>query len=127
MQAKQHNLVQDVAARLNSIYFLIERFLEQRCPVTAILSDPSITKYSDHSLDLTSEQWNLLAKLKPVLHVLQVATTFLSAEWPSTITGLDYLTGLMEWTGGMTLKIIFILSNDSHLLVELCGGPAACF
>ena len=61
MQAKQHNLVQDVAARLNSIYFLIEHFLEQHCPVTAILSDPSITKYSDHSLDLTSEQWNLLA------------------------------------------------------------------
>ena len=63
MQVEQHNLVQDVATRWNSTYFLIERLLEQRWPVTAVLSDPSVTKYSDHSLDLTSEQWNLLAEL----------------------------------------------------------------
>ena len=67
-------MVQDVATRWNSTYFLIERLLEQSWPVIAVLSDPSVTKYSDRSLDLTSEQWNLLAELKPVLHVLQVAT-----------------------------------------------------
>lgn len=55
MQTQQHNLVQDVATQWNSTYFLIED-LEQCCPVTAVLSDPSVTKYSDHSLDLTSEQ-----------------------------------------------------------------------
>ena len=81
MQDEQHNLVQDVATRWNSTYFLIERLLEQCWPVIAALSDPSVTKYGDRSLDLTSEQWNLLAELKPVLHILQVATTFLSAEY----------------------------------------------
>ena len=89
MQVEQHNLVQDVATRWNSTYFLIERLLEQRWPVTAVLSDPSVTKYSDRSLDLTSEQWNLLAELKPVLHVLQVATTFLSAEYNVSISALQ--------------------------------------
>ena len=81
MQDEQHNLVQDVVTRWNSTYFLNERLLEQCWLVTAVPSDPSVTKYSDRSLDLTSEQWNLLAELKPVLHVLQVATTFLSAEY----------------------------------------------
>ena len=82
-------MVQDFATRWNSTYFLIERLLEQRWQVTAVLSDPSVTKYSDHSLDLTSEQWNLLAELKPVLHVLQVATTFLSAEYNVSISALQ--------------------------------------
>ena len=81
-------MVQDVATR-NSTYFLIELLLEQCWPVTAVLSDPSVTKYSDRSLDLTSEQWNLLAELKPVLHVLQVATTFLSAEYNVSISALQ--------------------------------------
>lgn len=89
MQAEQHNLVQNVATWWNSTYFLIEHLLEQRWPVTAVLSDPSVTKYSDHSLDLTSEQWNLLAELKPVLYVLQVATTFLSAEYSVSISALQ--------------------------------------
>ena len=69
MQDEQHNLVQDVVTRWNSTYFLNECLLEQCWPVTAVLSDPSVTKYSDRSLDLTSEQWNLLAELKPwILH-----------------------------------------------------------
>ena len=89
MQVEQHNLVQDVATQWNSTYFLIERLLEQRWSVIAVLSDPSVTKYSDCSLDLTSEQWNLLAELKPVLHVLQVATMFLSAEYNVSISALQ--------------------------------------
>ena len=66
MQDEQHNLVQDVVTRWNSTYFLNECLLEQCWLVTAVPSDPSVTKYSDRSLDLTSEQWNLLAELKPL-------------------------------------------------------------
>ena len=82
MQAEQHNLVQDVATQWNRTYFLIERLLQQRRPVP---SAPSVTKCSDCSLDLTSEQWNLLA-VKPVLHVLQVATAFLSSEYNVSVS-----------------------------------------
>ena len=32
---------------------------------------------------------------------------------PSTITGLDQWTGLVDWIGGLTLKIIFMLFNKA--------------
>ena len=35
-----------------------------------------------------------------------------SLEWTSR---LDWWTGLVDWTDGLTLKIIFILSNGTHL------------
>ena len=31
----------------------------------------------------------------------------------------------MDWTGGQTLEVIFMLSNETHTPVELCGNPAA--
>ena len=71
---------------------MIEHLLEQLWPVTA---DPSVTKTGDGSLDLTTEQQNSgTCWLKPVLCVLQVATTYQSAEYnvctsiPPTIHGL---------------------------------------
>ena len=46
-----------------------------------------------------------------------------------TCCGAVYInwTGLVDWTGGLTLKIIFMLSDDTHSPVELCGSPAALF
>ena len=61
---------------------MIERLLKQHWPVTA---DPSVTKSADHSLDFTTEQWNLLAEL---CYVLQVATTYQSAEYNVSIFAL---------------------------------------
>ena len=39
-----------------------------------------------------------------------------SLDWTSE---LDWWTGLVDWTGGLTLKIIFMLSNETHLPVGL--------
>ena len=86
MQTEQHKLIQDVSTRWNSTYHKIDRLLEQRWPVTAVLSDPSVTKCGDRLLDLSTDQWNLLAELKPLLHVLQVATTYLSLEYNVSIS-----------------------------------------
>ena len=77
-------------------HFLIECLLEQSCPVTAVLSDPLVTKSGDCSLDLKTEQSNLLTELKPVLHVLQVATTYLSAEYVSISALLPIIHGLTK-------------------------------
>ena len=33
----------------------------------------------------------------------------------------------MDWVGGLTLKTISMLSNDTHSPVGLCGGSAALF
>ena len=35
---------------------MFEHLLEQHWPVTVVLSDPSVTKFADRSLDLTSDQ-----------------------------------------------------------------------
>ena len=63
-----HNLIQDVSTRWNSTFYMIERLVEQRWPITAVLSDNSVTKPSDRYLDLKSEQWEILSALKELLH-----------------------------------------------------------
>jgi len=42
---------------------------------------------------------------------------------PSTITGLDWWTGLVDWTGGLTLKNNFYTFDKTYSSVELCGNP----
>ena len=53
MGTVEHKLIQDVAVRWNSSYYMIERVLEQRWPVVATLSDPEITQRGKHYLDLS--------------------------------------------------------------------------
>ena len=54
----------------------------------AVLSDHTVTKVSDRYLDLISEQWEMLTVLKDVLHSLQVATTYFSAEYIVSVSAL---------------------------------------
>jgi len=68
MRMNSHNLIQDVSTRWNSTFYMIERLVEQRWPITAVLSDNSVTKPSDRYLDLKSEQWEILSALKELLH-----------------------------------------------------------
>ena len=61
--------------------------------------------------------------VKSHIHSLQQTYRKLSgSERPSTITGLDQLTGLVDWTGGLTLKTIFTLFNKTYSPVELRGN-----
>lgn len=60
MNTAQHKLIQDVSTRWNSTYYMVERLLEQRWPVTATLSDPEITPRAKHCFDLKPDQWMLL-------------------------------------------------------------------
>ncbi|XP_073668771.1 zinc finger BED domain-containing protein 4-like [Paramisgurnus dabryanus] len=76
----QHKLIQDVATRWNSTYEMLNRLVEQRWPVTAVLSDPSITKKGDRSLDLTADQWKLAQEAAEVLGPLITLTELLSQE-----------------------------------------------
>ena len=54
-------LIQHCATRWNSTFHMLERLIEMRWPVSAVLSDEQVTKRSDRYLDLKSEQW-VLAK-----------------------------------------------------------------
>ena len=86
--SKPLQIVQDVKTRWNSVYFMIERLLELRWPICAVLSDVNVTKRNDRYLDLKQEQWDLLQELKDILHPLQVATTYLSSEFNVSISSL---------------------------------------
>ena len=53
---------------------MIRSLLENRWPVTAVLSDEAVTQQKYRYLDLSSENWILLEELVKVLEPLEVAT-----------------------------------------------------
>ena len=75
-----HKLIQDVKTRWNSTFYMLERLLEQRMPVLAVLNDRSVSKRSDADLDLTGQQWTLVEDLITNLKPYEAATRLLSAE-----------------------------------------------
>jgi len=76
---------------------MVECIVEQRWPITAVLSDNTVTKSSDRYLDLKSEQWEIFSALKELLLPLQVATTHFSAEYNVSTSALyPILYGLIQ-------------------------------
>ena len=74
-------LVQHCKTRWNSAYDMMERLVELRWPVAAVISDREIVKQQDaKALDLTKDQWELMRSMLTVLQPLQTATALLSAE-----------------------------------------------
>ena len=87
---KQHNLVQDVATRWNSAYYMVRRVLEQQQPLCATLLElkkgdlmPSDSEFSIMEkyvvvmkplVEITevigAEQWVTISALRPLLHKL---------------------------------------------------------
>ncbi|XP_077389161.1 E3 SUMO-protein ligase ZBED1-like [Festucalex cinctus] len=82
-------LIPDVSAEWTSTYHMLSRLLEQRWPVTAALSDPTVVK--EPHLDLDAEQWNLIEELTQVLGPFEGATAFLSGEQCVTLSALPQL------------------------------------
>lgn len=99
MNTPEHSLVQDVSTRWNSTCYMIRRLLEQRWPVTATLSDSSVTQRSKRYLDLKSDQWSLLEELSTVLRPFECATVFMSGQKYATIPAIPPLVkGLLKST-----------------------------
>uniref|UniRef100_H2ZXV7 HAT C-terminal dimerisation domain-containing protein n=1 Tax=Latimeria chalumnae TaxID=7897 RepID=H2ZXV7_LATCH len=71
MAVPQHSLKQD-STRWNSTLHKVTRLLEQRWPVTAVLSDLTMSAKRHRHLDLQS--------IKQLLEPFEVATTYLSGE-----------------------------------------------
>ena len=87
---KQHNLVQDVATRWNSAYYMVQRVLEQQQPLCATLLElkkgdlmPSDSEFDTMEkyvivmkplVEITeaigAEQWVTISTLRPLLHKL---------------------------------------------------------
>ena len=86
MEVAQKKLVQDCATRWNSIFYMLERLVEMRWPICAVLSDENVTKRDGRYLELRTEQWDMAKEIVAVLKPFEVATTFLSYEENTTIS-----------------------------------------
>ena len=98
MGSPQRKLQQDCPTRWNSTYYMIRSLLENRWPVTAVLSDEAVTQRKYRYLDLSSENWIVLEEL--VLEPLEVATVFLSKEVNVSLSAvLPMIQGLVSKLG----------------------------
>ncbi|KAI2660035.1 E3 SUMO-protein ligase ZBED1 [Labeo rohita] len=74
-----HKLVQDVVTRWNSVYLMLDRLIEQKGPVSAVLTDESVSKRSDRDLELSTSQWrtaeDIVAVLKPMITLTELFRT----------------------------------------------------
>lgn len=91
MGTKEHTLIQDVSTRWNSTYYMVTRLVEQRWPLTATLSDPSVTQRGKQYLDLKPDQWTLLEDLAKALEPFEGATVYISGESYATVSALPPL------------------------------------
>ncbi|XP_074535564.1 E3 SUMO-protein ligase ZBED1-like [Halichoeres trimaculatus] len=99
MGTPEHKLIQDVSTRWNSTFYMVTRLLEQRWPLTAVLSDPTVTQSQKQYLDLKPDQWALLDELARALQAFECATVFLSGESYVTVSALPPLVrGLLKST-----------------------------
>ena len=76
---------------------MLNRLLEQRWPITAVLSNETYTKISDaRALKLIDEHWDLAAELSPVFKTMQVATTVISLETEPSSSICPYFYGIVH-------------------------------
>ncbi|XP_052131426.1 E3 SUMO-protein ligase ZBED1-like [Frankliniella occidentalis] len=84
---KEVKLVQSCATRWDSTYFMCKSLVESRTHVRAVLADRAVTTVKQSkALLMTTEEWDELEAMLPVLKPLQVATTVLCAEDKVTIS-----------------------------------------
>ena len=94
---------------------MFERLLKLHWPITAVLSDETITKRSDRYLYLKTEQWKLTEDIVAVLEPFTIATTFFSYEENVSISSVfAILHGLLE-----KLEPKEDSASDSKIIKEL--------
>ncbi|XP_066567854.1 E3 SUMO-protein ligase ZBED1 isoform X3 [Amia ocellicauda] len=77
----EHQLTQDEPTIWHSTFFMLQCLVEQRWPVTAVLSDPNVTRKADQrNFDLTSTQWIVVEDTAQILKPLVTLTELLTQE-----------------------------------------------
>ena len=89
MDIPKHKLLIDSATRWNSSYIMMERLLEQRLAIYAVLHDATIINRSmAATLDITDDQWGLMERLLILLKPFFIATTVMCSEEYPTLSGI---------------------------------------
>ena len=109
MNQPKRKLINDCKTRWNSTFYMCESLLENRWPISAVLSDESVTKVEHRRLDLTSTQWELLGDLVKILHPLEIGITYLCSKASSSLSSiLPVLFGI--------IKHLEVKENDSVVI-----------
>lgn len=86
LNVAEHKLVQDVATRWNSVYLMLDRLLEQRGTVSAVLKDSTVSKRSDSDLELTTSHWRMAEDIVNVLKPMIKLTELLSQDMNTSLS-----------------------------------------
>ena len=98
---------------------MLKCLIEMRWPITAVLSDETITKHSDRNLDLTSTQWSLAEELVKILEPFDVATTLLCVEEKSVIScTLPIVFGLLQHIDSQENSTLPAITQFKKILKE---------
>ena len=95
-------VISDVATRWNSAYFMMQRLLELRSEIYAVLHDSTLTSIKKALnkgtiIELKTEQWTVIEHLTKVLKPLVSATEVLCAEeYPTCVAIFPLTFGLLN-------------------------------
>ncbi|XP_050537632.1 E3 SUMO-protein ligase ZBED1-like [Daktulosphaira vitifoliae] len=70
------SLIQSCKTRLNSIFMMLDRIYKNRCPISNVLADRSLTtEEMAHKFEVSEHQWTNVETLIKLLKPLQIMTT----------------------------------------------------
>jgi len=75
------SLIQSCKTRWNSIFMILDRIYKNRCPISNILADRSLTTATmAHKFEVSEHQWTNVETLIKLLKPLQIMTTVFCGE-----------------------------------------------
>lgn len=75
------SLIQSCKTRWNSIYIMLDQLFKNRCPISNVLADRSLTTAAAiHKFEVTEPQWTDVETLIKLLKPLQIMTTVFCSE-----------------------------------------------
>lgn len=107
-------LLQSCSMRWNSTFFMLEPLYKNRCPISNVLVDRSVTNtVIAQKLEMTESQWSKVESLAKTLKPLQIATTVFCGESHSPISMIrPLIKKILD-------KHLKIQENDNEVLTNL--------
>ncbi|XP_026481047.1 zinc finger BED domain-containing protein 1-like [Ctenocephalides felis] len=98
LQLPVHKLINKNITRWNSTYHMLERLVEQRPAISAVLNDRSVTNIRTAvSLEITEQEWAIIGMLVAILRPFEMSTSLLSYEKAVTLsTAKPLMSSLMR-------------------------------